>query len=250
LTVKVCPATLMVPERAAPVFACTLNDTEPLPLPLAPAVTVIQAALLVAAHVHPPPAVTLTDPEPAAADTETLLELSVYVQLASPDPWFTVKVRPATATVPERGAPVFGCTAYETEPFPLPVAPDAIEIHAWLLAAVHVHPSWAVTANWSLPAAALASRLAGRISYRQGEACCDTRTRSSLTAMSPSRATDRGLDAARNVTWPVPCPDVGANSEIQLTCVDALHAHSGCVVTVTVPVPPLASMLGDAVSAT
>jgi hypothetical protein len=52
-----------------------LNATAP--LPLAPEVIVIQAALLVAVHWHPLPAVTVTEPVFMAAETETLVELSV-----------------------------------------------------------------------------------------------------------------------------------------------------------------------------
>jgi hypothetical protein len=40
-------------ERGAPAFASTLNDTTPLPLPLAFPVTTIQGAVLVAVHEHP-----------------------------------------------------------------------------------------------------------------------------------------------------------------------------------------------------
>ena len=59
---------VMVPVRAAPVFAATLNATVPLPLPLAPAVTVIHAALPLAVQLHPSPAVTATVPvSPGAA---------------------------------------------------------------------------------------------------------------------------------------------------------------------------------------
>jgi hypothetical protein len=58
-----------VPDRAAPVFAATLNPTEPFPVPDAPAVTVIHGAPLVAVHVHPVPAVTATVPAVAFAFT-------------------------------------------------------------------------------------------------------------------------------------------------------------------------------------
>jgi hypothetical protein len=51
-TVKVWLATVIVPVRAAPVFAATLNSTVPFPLPLAPDVTVIHDALLTAVHVQ------------------------------------------------------------------------------------------------------------------------------------------------------------------------------------------------------
>ena len=55
--------------RAAPVLAATLNETDPFPVPLAPAVMVIHEALLAAVHVHPLPAVTLTVPALALAPT-------------------------------------------------------------------------------------------------------------------------------------------------------------------------------------
>jgi hypothetical protein len=64
VTVNVWPAMVMVPVRALPTFATTLNPTEPLPVPLAPAVTMIQFALLLAVHVQPAPADTATFPVP------------------------------------------------------------------------------------------------------------------------------------------------------------------------------------------
>jgi hypothetical protein len=64
---NVCPAAVMVPVRAAPVFGAVVNCTVPGPVPLAPEVMPIHAALGVAVHAHVPPAVTLNDPEPPAA---------------------------------------------------------------------------------------------------------------------------------------------------------------------------------------
>ena len=66
VTVKACPAIVIVPLRAEPVFASTEYPTEPLPLPGVPLVIVIHAALLVAVHAQPVPAVTVTllDPPP------------------------------------------------------------------------------------------------------------------------------------------------------------------------------------------
>ena len=49
------------------VFAATVNDTDPFPLPAAAPEKVIQGAPLVAVHAHPPGAVTLNDPDPPAA---------------------------------------------------------------------------------------------------------------------------------------------------------------------------------------
>src|SRR6188474_1696352 len=58
--------------------------------------------------------------------------------------------------------------------------------------------------------------------------------------MPPSRAVALGFAPARNCRLALPCPLAGATSEIHATSADAVHAHSGLVVTVTVPVPPLA----------
>ena len=61
MTVTVWPATVNVPVRAVPVvLAATLNVTEPMPDPLAPAVTVIQDVVVVAVHEQDVPAMTLT----------------------------------------------------------------------------------------------------------------------------------------------------------------------------------------------
>jgi hypothetical protein len=60
---------VIVPLRAAPVLAATLNPTGPLPVPDAPDVTVNHGALLVAVHVQPAPAVTVTVPVVALAVT-------------------------------------------------------------------------------------------------------------------------------------------------------------------------------------
>jgi hypothetical protein len=61
--------------------------------------------------------------------------------------------------------------------------------------------------------------------------------------MLPSRTDVPSLGVTRNVTSPLPCPDVGDNDEIQLADVEASHAHSGCAVTRKLPVPPSASII-------
>ena len=55
VTVNVWPATVMVPVRALPGFAATLNATDPFPVPLAPEVTVTHATLLLAVQAQPLP---------------------------------------------------------------------------------------------------------------------------------------------------------------------------------------------------
>ena len=74
--------------------------------------------------------------------------------------------------------------------------------------------------------------------------------RASLTTISPSRSARCGLGAALNATCPLPCPDAGDSEEIQLAWLDAVHPHSGDVVTVIVPLPPAATMPDPADSVT
>jgi hypothetical protein len=71
LRVNVWPAMVSVPLRAAPVFAATVNATDPPPLPLAPDVMVIHDSLLVAVHVQPLAVETATGlAAPAVAATD------------------------------------------------------------------------------------------------------------------------------------------------------------------------------------
>jgi hypothetical protein len=79
VTVNVCPATVIVPVRDAPVFAAMLNPTVPVPVPLAPDVTVIHGALLVAFHVQVLAVVTVTLPCDAPATTESPADESANV---------------------------------------------------------------------------------------------------------------------------------------------------------------------------
>ena len=68
------PATVNVPVREAPVvLAATLNVTEPMPEPLAPAVTVIQDVVVVAVQAQDVPEVTLSVRLLASASTAKLV---------------------------------------------------------------------------------------------------------------------------------------------------------------------------------
>jgi hypothetical protein len=70
-TVNVLPAAVIVPLRAAPEFAATVNDTLPLPVPELPPETVIHAAFDAAVHAHvPADALTANDPEPPVSTTD------------------------------------------------------------------------------------------------------------------------------------------------------------------------------------
>ena len=75
------PFTVMLPERAAPVFAAMLNPTDPLPVPDAPDVTLRKLALLAALHAQLEAAVTGIVPVVAPADTFVVTLPSVTEQL-------------------------------------------------------------------------------------------------------------------------------------------------------------------------
>ena len=131
-----------------------------------------------------------------------------------------------------------------TVPAPLPDR-VANEIQLASVAMVHEQALTVDTATSRVPPLASMLRLPGRSSNRQGAACCETRTRLSLTTISPSRIEGRGLGATRNSTVLVPCPDVGDRPESQLAAVDTSQGHSGAVVMVTVPIPPSGPMLDE-----
>jgi hypothetical protein len=120
--------------------------TEPLPLPVAAAI-VIHAALLVAVHAQPVAAVTLTVP-PVIPAAGTLAEAAAIVGAQGAPACVTVNALPPMVIVAERAVVVgFAVTLYETDPFPLPVAPALMVIQAALSVAVHAHPVGDVTAT-------------------------------------------------------------------------------------------------------
>ncbi|MFN7919502.1 MAG: hypothetical protein U0Q16_05360 [Bryobacteraceae bacterium] len=156
LTVKVCPAIVIVPDREGPDVPAALNDTVPAPDPLVPPVTVIHEALLVADHPHPAAADTFTDPVPPAAGTLADPALSEYEH---PKLCTTVNVCPAAVSVPVRAGPVLAATLNPTVPLPDPEAPDEIVIQASLLAAVQLQPVPETTLTDAAPPAGVADML-------------------------------------------------------------------------------------------
>jgi hypothetical protein len=112
VTVNVWPAMVMVPERAAPVFAATLYATVPLPVLLVPDVIVIHEALLDAVQAHVDPALTATEPVPPAADAGAVGEAIEYVHVGAgvAAACVTVNVCPAIVSVPVRVPLVLAAT--------------------------------------------------------------------------------------------------------------------------------------------
>ena len=82
-------------------LGATVKLTEPLPEPVAPAVTVIQVALLTAVQVHPAIVVTAVEPLDPAAGTDRVEGEIENEQEAAP--WVTVNVCPPMVAVPVRG---------------------------------------------------------------------------------------------------------------------------------------------------
>jgi hypothetical protein len=151
MTVKVCPATVIVPVRAAPAFAATVKFAGP--LPVSPAVTpVTHGTLLVAVQLQEALVETSTWLEPPPAPNDRLSGLIVYVHVLAA--CVIVNVCPAMVTAPDRAGPELVRTARLTVPFPLPVAPDAIVIQLTALVAVHAQAGAVVTADEVEPPAA------------------------------------------------------------------------------------------------
>jgi len=243
VTVNVWPAMVIVPVRTAAVFAATVKLTDPLPVPAAPAVIVIHDALLTAVHAHVPPAVTvIAVPAPPASAIDSLAGAIVLVQLGAvggagagaggsggcdASCCVIVCVRSAMVTVPVRAAPGLAAMRNATEPLPLPCAPDVIVIHEALLVAVHVQPFNVDTATLAVTELELTVWASGAIVSGHVAASCITRTWLSLTTISPARVEGVGFAAARNATLPLPWPEVGETSEIQLGWLETVHSHSG-----------------------
>ena len=158
LMVNVCPATVSVPDRGAPVWAAAEKDTVPLPLPREPPVMEIQSALLAAVHAHALPAVTPTLPVPPSPGTLALDDEREYEHPAA---WVTVKVLPPAVIVAVRAGPLLAAAANLTVPFPEPVAPAAIVSQSASLFADHAQPVSPCTSNDPCPPPASIDVLAG-----------------------------------------------------------------------------------------
>jgi hypothetical protein len=157
-----------VPVReAVEVLAVTTKPTTPFPLPEPPLPIVIQETLLVAVQAQPLAAVTDTVAlSPAAGEFQLTGEME---KVQGTPAWVTVKVWPATVSVPVRDdVEVLAATVNATEPLPLPDAPLVTVIHAALLLAVQAQPLVVVTAIVELSPAAGEFQLAGAIENVQG----------------------------------------------------------------------------------
>jgi hypothetical protein len=134
-----------------------------LPDPDAPPVIEIHVALSLVVHAHPAGAVTAIVFVDAAGPSDATVGEIAYVHGAPA--CVTVIVCPAIVIVPVRLlVSALAATLYDTLPFPVPLAPAVMVIHAALLAAVHAHdPALAVTATVPEPPAAVGELAVGEI---------------------------------------------------------------------------------------
>jgi hypothetical protein len=96
--VKVCPATVIVPLRAPPVFGSTVNCKVAGPAPLTADVMWIHGTLgAFAFQPHVPVAFTLNDPDPPPDGTDWLVG---EIEIVHPLAWMTVNGWPAIVIVP------------------------------------------------------------------------------------------------------------------------------------------------------
>src|SRR5215218_6279865 len=247
LTLTVCPATVTVPLRAAPVLGVAVNVTAPEPLPDV-ALGVSQALLLVTVQVpHVLPAVIVTPALPPVSPNARVVGLAVMTQAAAT--WLTLTVCPATVTAPLRAAPVLGVAVKVTAPEPLPDVALGVS-QALLLVTVQVpHVLPAVIVTPALPPVSPNARVVGLAVMTQAAATWLTLTVCPATVTAPLRAAPV-LGVAVKVTAPEPLPDValGVSQALLLVTVQVPHVLPAVIVTPALPpVSPNARVVGLAV---
>jgi hypothetical protein len=165
VTVNVFPPIVSVPLRDwFFVFAATEKLADPLPDPLAPAVTVIHVALLTVVHAQPVIALTVVDPEPP--DAFTVCDEGEIVGVQGAPASLTVNAMPPIVRVPLRGVVVrFGSALKPTVPAPVPLLPDVTVNQLSLLVAVQSHPACVVIVTLPVPPRPATDCEIGEIAY-------------------------------------------------------------------------------------
>ena len=234
VTVKVWPAIVTVPVRLVdPVFAATLSETVPLPLPDAPAVTVIHASLLTAVQAQADVAVTvtLTLPPPEVADWLAGEMLKEHAAAAC----VTAKDWPPAVIVALRLEPaVLAATLYPIVPLPDPDPPLVTLSHDWLLVAVQEQPAGAAIAKLDAPPAEAGDADPG-VSANEHEipASVTVKVWPAIVTV-PVRELVDALAATVTCTVPLPLPEVPELTVIHEALLVAVHAQAVVAVTVMV----------------
>jgi len=242
LIVAVAEPTLMVPVRAAPGLGATVNPMLALPVPVGDA-RVIHGTFVMADHAH----VVVSDtkvPAPPAAGIGIAAGLSAYVHAGGGTGFcaaacVTANDWPAMARAELRSAPVFGSTASSTTPGPFPGDPEAMVIQLAAVVADQVHPAAVVTVTRKLPPPAptdWAPEPDSANSHGAGACWISARMPLMTIAVCLPDAEVFGPTSTRRVA--LPCPDEGSIRATQLASAEAVHAHSGVVVSVTCSLPP------------
>jgi hypothetical protein len=135
-----------------------------------------------------------------------------------------------------------------TVPLPEPVPPLVIDSHDEFSDAVHVQPVPAVTVTVPLPPAATMFDPADKAIVHDTPNCV-TVTVCVPTVTVALRDDVDVLAVAVTVTVPLPEPLAPLAIESHVAFSDAVHAQPVAVVTVTVPLPPAATMFDPADSA-
>jgi len=157
----------------------------------------------------------------------------------------TVNVRPAIVSVPVRAdVVVFAATEYPTEPEPLPLAPDVIEIHEAELEAVQLHDAAVVTATEPVVAPAATDVALGAIEKVQPAPCVTVNVCPAIVSVA-DRCAVVVFAATEYETVPLPLPAAPAVtvSHEALLVADQVHPVTAVTATVPVEVPPPTEML-------
>ena len=229
----------------APVFACTVRLT--LPLPVAPdGVALIHDGTPETVHAQLLVVVTAICVVPPATGGLYDVGATVKVHGDAAATWVTVMVCPATVTVPDRKTPEFSWTVSFTVALPDPLAPCVIATQLRVDVAVHAHPVGAVTITSSVaPAAATLVKLPGAaLNVQEGGGGGGAAAPPWLTVNGtpeiitvPVRAAPvfgSTLKVAGPLPDPVPLPEI-LTQEALLT---AVHVHPAPVLTEVVMGPP------------
>jgi hypothetical protein len=231
----ICPATLIVAARLAPVLGSTVKLTVPPPWPVAPPVIRTQVAEAPAVHAHSEGALTATELLPPCVSKLREDGETEYVQLAAPESCEIVKLCPPAVTVPLREAPALAATEYPILPVPVPLVAPVTPIHDAVAVAVQAHPAGAVMVNVPLPPLAPIDRLDGDKEYVHAA----TGALAWLTAkVCPAMVSvplrwDPALAATAMATVPLPEPLASPVIEIQESLLDAVQEHAAGAPTAT-----------------
>jgi len=251
-TVNVWPPTVIVPVRAAPVFAATLYAMVALPVPVAALVMVIHGTPAAAVHGHVEPVVSANDPVEAPAAAVTVDGAIVKVQAGggggiAPD-CVTPRATPAIVAAPCRAVfDGFAVSVNWTVPGPAPFAPAVTVIQSADEAAVHGHDPGIDTATDNDRASGPTENDAGEsVAAQTADApACEIVTFCPATETLPLRAAP-ALALTVTVTLPGPLPFAPAVTWIHSAWLAAVHAQPPCESTRTVTDPPPAPTFADA----